>query len=406
VADLESIKTAHPKMPSNSDPVAVKSHGPSALVAFGEQIKAEAERHKENGILESVYDMPLHTAEELNFQKFCELIDRLGEVAFSPERHYGADVHFGPIPFMIMQRLYQCSVFIEYQGTKQNFQWLQRQQQWVQLKMSSAVKQLDETDIKNLAVCSNTFRESNRRVCPMDFTDVHGPDNDRAKNRAIREEAFSLFIAQPMVAFRSKHFYFLPHKTQEQWKASREASFLVMARRILRKHSRLFGFKPVEVPLDKSFIWTLKDYDFEVGTRGKRNEVVELSDDEDASKRARRSMINELRRDEEEVVEEDNLVNAILRLVSDESGKGKNGIRISLSSFNGFVSNRGAVDVGLLNNNRIFVEECILRFLVEPILEEYLNMRKNHRNIHELDRKFLGKVADIISTKMGLAIYK
>jgi hypothetical protein len=187
-----------------------------------------------------------------------------------------------------------------------------------------------------------------------------------------------------------------------------------MARRILRKHSQLFGRLPAQIPMDRSFTWTLSEYDNEVGRKnmmaagGKLNEVVELSDDdEDYCKKRRKGMLNELRRDEEEVVaQENNLVNSLLRLVSDEGGRERKAIRISLSSFNGFVSD-SAVDVELLDSNRIYVEECILRYLVEPILEEYLNMKKNHKSIHHgPSKEFLGRIADILSTKIGLAIYK
>jgi hypothetical protein len=167
--------------------------------------------------------------------------------------------------------------------------------------------------------------------------------------------------------------------------------------------------------MDGSFTWTLREYDEEVGKGGRKNkmaagrklnEVVELSDDdEDYCKKRRKGMLNELRRDDTEA-EENNLVNSLLRLVSDEGGRERKAIRISLSSFNGFVSD-SAVDVELLDSNRIYVEECILRYLVEPILEEYLNMKKNHKSIHHgPSKEFLGRIADILSTKIGLAIYK
>jgi hypothetical protein len=274
VASSENIDVAHPTMPSfssssSSSSSSAPSHGPAELIAFGQKMKAEAQLHFDKGIFPTVYQV-LPGDKKDRFSDLAEVLDNyLPKVAYSKERNYGLHVWFSAVPFMIMRKFYRCSFFSEYLGVCRSFHWHRHFPRWVQLRTSSAVD-IDEANIDNIEKKRNTFANRGSRLCPMLFSVEHGPDK-----REIRDIAFRVFTSKPMVMFKSCHFYFLPYKTEEEWKASRAASFLVMAKRILQKHKTLFPADPVvpTIPENQALPMSLRAYDEQFNCAAK-NSVV------------------------------------------------------------------------------------------------------------------------------------
>jgi hypothetical protein len=394
----ENIDAAHPAMPSENNPAFSSSrHGPDELVAFGEKLKAEMVRQKP--ILSRSFCV--NDGDVYNFSYLAKIIERLPEVARSTESCYAGDVWYTQNPLMIMHKFYKCSLFKEHEGMQFNFPWHLTHTNWVYLRASSALDLPDRIeDFKKLKNTSNTLMGSHR-VCPMLFSVEQG-----IEKKGIREDSFSLFTSQPMVVFRQKHFYFLPHKTKEQWIESRAASFLGMARKVLRKHKSLFPDNPI-IPETATLPKDLVSY---------LNMKSTIGDLDSAAYKAKKSYILDLSQDSDSDSEledpcDENLVETLLGIVSAEGGTRTNSIKISLSCSNGYIAD-GLMSFETAKSNRISVSACIQKDLINPILGEYRKLKQEAKSLginltsDEQDKELLRKVGDILNDKMGLTIYK
>jgi hypothetical protein len=396
----ENIIISHPAMPSDINPLSSSSrHGPDELVAFGNKMKVEMECQQPN--LMKVYGIA--TSDPYHYKDLVDRMERLPEIARSTQSSYGMSIWFTPTPLMFMHKFYRCSFFSEYEGKISNFPWHVKHPTLVYLRASSAVDLPLPENLKTLHNHENTL-QGTHRVCPMLFSVGQGIDK-----KAIREASFSLFSSQPMVMFKGRHFYFLPHKTPQQWIDSRAASFLSIARKVLRKHKSLFPAAPAVpiIPENTNLPKFLDTYFNEKSGIGKAlpaaaknkrsyNKVIDFSQDSD---------------DDDDDVDDPydvELVDSLLGIVSDEAGTRLNALKISLSCSNGFLAD-GVITGEQAGIHRSFVSACIQKGLIDPILGEYRKLRKEAGKMmtsNEPDKDLLRMVGNILNDKMGLMIYK
>jgi hypothetical protein len=187
-----------------------------------------------------------------------------------------------------------------------------------------------------------------------------------------------------------------------------------MAKRMLQKHKTLFPADPVPtIPENQALPMSLRAYDEQFNCAAKKTVVKKKVTIHDLTVEKKVTGTIDLSKDDDsddgdcfEDVDNDNaiLVNDLLGLVSAEGGNRGKEIKISLSSYNGFFYEGAKNSFEELETHRSFVEDSILRDLVDPILQEYWNMKELKLDIPS--QAFVAKVCDILNDKMGLMIYK